>query len=71
MRLVSVVLSSYIGDLTILTMKFGDDFPLNGYKYSSPVSNLSSDGGYAIDSRPISDYGVRVLQGKIYVIRLV
>ena len=65
LRLVSVAPSSYLGDLTILTMKFADDFPLNGYKYSSPVSSLSSDGGYAIDGRPITDYGVRVLQGTL------
>ena len=47
------------------TLKFADDFPLDGYTYQPPVSNITSYGDYAIDDKLLTDYGVRVLKGAL------
>ena len=65
LRLASVTVSSYIMDFALLTMKFADDFPLDGYTYQEPVSTLPTDDSYAIDGRPTTDYNVRVLKGTL------
>lgn len=65
LRLVSITVSSYGNNLALLTMKLADDFPLDGYKYTAPVSTLSEDDSYAIDDKPTTDYNVRILQGTL------
>lgn len=65
LRLVSVTVSSYRSDFALLTLKFADDFPLNGYQYKEPVSTLLQDKSYTIDDRPTTDYNVRILQGTL------
>lgn len=65
LRLVSVSVSSYINDFSLLTLKFADDFPLDGYQYKEPVRTLSEDDSYALDDRPTTDYNVRILQGTL------
>lgn len=65
LRLVSVSVTGSQGDFTLLTLKLANDYPLNGYTYSSPISTLPSDESYTLDGLPLSEYGVRVLQGSL------
>lgn len=65
LRLVSVSVSSYLNDFSLLTIKLADDYPLNGYEYQEPVSTLPEDDSYALDGRPTTDYNIRVLQGTL------
>lgn len=47
------------------TLKFADDFPLLGYTYEKPASNIATYNDYTFDGRPFTDYGVRVLKGTL------
>jgi len=47
------------------TIKFADDFPLNGYEYIEPSSGVIASDDYLLDERPLTDYGCRVLQGSL------
>lgn len=46
-----------------VTLKFADDFPLDGYTYIAPDSEMKYDESYTVDGIPLSIYGVRVLKG--------
>lgn len=54
-------------DLGKATLRLADDFPLAGYEYSAPSASLPRSlafgGGYSIDGRPLSEYGIRALKG--------
>jgi hypothetical protein len=63
LRLVSQPDMSQVQTLGKFSLRFADDFPLSGYTYSEPQSNLVSRRGYELDGRDLSDYGVYVLQG--------
>lgn len=65
LRLVGVGTFTTNGELGDISLKFADDFPLDGYQYESPVSSLSSDDRFALDGVPFTDYGVRILQGTL------
>lgn len=65
LRLVSHPNLEWATRLGFTTLKFADDFPLDGYKYQPPVSNIASFGDYAIDDKLLTDYGVRVLKGTL------
>lgn len=58
----SIDLSVRIG---FATLRFADDFPLDGYVYENPVSNIAPAYDYELDGKRLSDYGVRVLQGTL------
>lgn len=45
------------------TLKFADDFPLLGYTYEKPASNIATYNDYTFNGRLFTDYGVRVLKG--------
>lgn len=45
------------------TIKFSDDFPMLGYEYKAPSSGISECDDFLIDNVPLTDYGVRILQG--------
>lgn len=51
------------GDFGSVSIKFADDFPLDGYKYEKPDSDIPTAEDYFLDGVPLTDYGVRVLQG--------
>lgn len=51
------------GDFGTVSIKFADDFPLDGYKYEKPDSGIPTAEDYFLDGVPLTDYGVRVLQG--------
>lgn len=45
------------------TLKFADDFPLSGYDYKAPSSNVICNDDYSFDGVSFTDYGVRLLKG--------
>lgn len=46
------------------TLKFSDDFPLDGYTYQAPYSrSVIYSGEYTFDGLPFTSYGVRLLKG--------
>ncbi len=49
--------------LGLFTLSFADDFPLEGYTYSPPDSNMVRQYGYDIDGVSLSSYGVYLLRG--------
>jgi hypothetical protein len=63
LRFVSQSDMSQIASLGTFSLRFADDFPLAGYSYVAPQSNLVPQGAYALDGRYLSEYGVYVLQG--------
>ena len=65
LRLISVSVNSSVGDFALMTMKFADDFPLDGYTYKPPERTIPNDNSYTLDGIPFSEYGVRLLQGTL------
>lgn len=51
--------------LGFVTIKFSDDFPLEGYDYIAPDSNVMKAEDYLIDGRAFTDYGCRILLGSL------
>jgi hypothetical protein len=49
--------------LCTATLKFADDFPLDGYAYVAPSSSVVESVDYLLDGNSFTDYGVRILQG--------
>lgn len=47
------------------TLKFADDFPLSGYTYKKPASNVEAYDDYTFDGVNFTTYGVRVLKGTL------
>ena len=66
LRLKSVDVDEYWpgGNLS-LSATLVDDFPLDGYDYLEPQSDLKTDESCAIGDRPFSDYGVKLTEGGI------
>lgn len=65
LRLVSVSVNSSVGDFALMTMKFADDYPLDGYTYKAPERTIPNDDSYTLDGLPFSEYGVRLLRGTL------
>lgn len=63
LRLVSQSNFSVAPGLGLFTLKFADDFPLDGYTYREPGDGIGSPAGYTLDERSLADYGVCFLQG--------
>ena len=63
LRLVSVQVTERVSDFALMTLKFADDFPLDGYTYEAPVRTIANDDSYTLDGLPFSEYGVRLLHG--------
>jgi hypothetical protein len=63
LRLVSQPDMSQVFTLGVFSLRFADDFPLSGYSYLAPQSNIVPKQGYELDGRDFSEYGVYVLQG--------
>ena len=51
--------------LGFVTLRLADDFPLDGYTYTAPVSTVPPYGDYEIDGHKLTDYGIRVLAGTL------
>lgn len=65
LRLVSENSRSITRPLETVTMKFADDFPLDGYRYVAPTSNVMPASDYLFDGDMFTKYGVRILQGTL------
>lgn len=63
LRLVSQSNREYAVNFGRETLKFADDMPFADYVPQKPVSSVTPSDDYLIDGRPLTDYGVRVLQG--------
>jgi len=63
LRLESQSALSQVSTAKTFTLKFVNDFPLNGYTYQKPGTNIVSPLGYELDDRSLSDYGITVLGG--------
>ncbi len=63
LRLVNQTSLSLAFRLGLFTLRFADDFPLDGYTYQEPNSTIVSPTGYELDGRSLADYGICVLQG--------
>ena len=63
LRLVSAGNPTVCNGLTLVTMTFADDFPLEDYEYVSPVAGAGNGDGYTIDGKNLIEYGVRILEG--------
>ena len=62
LRLVSHPNLSRTLSLGLFTLRFADDFPLDGYTYQAPSSTIIQQTGYELDERNLVNYGVCVLQ---------
>ena len=49
--------------LGLATLKFADDFPLDGYTYKAPISWQMHSYDYSFDGIPFTSYGIRILKG--------
>ena len=65
LRLESMPSIQYARQFHILQVQFAADTPLEGYSYIAPSSTMTENREYVIDNRPLTDYGIRVLQGTI------
>lgn len=51
--------------LGFVSIKLCNDFPLKGYTYKIPISQIEEATDYLIDGVPFTDYGCRILQGSL------
>ena len=65
LRLVSQPNLSVAQAIGTATLKFADDFPLPGYTYKRPTSNVAAYDDYTFDGMKFTSYGVRVLKGTL------
>lgn len=65
LRLVGVGRFDAADVLGEVTLKFADDFPLNGYRYKEPVRTVMHNDRFQLDGVPFSDYGIHILQGTL------
>lgn len=63
LRLVTQPNLSLAISLGLFTLRFADDFPLDGYTYLKPISTVAPQTAYELDGISFSDYGIYVLQG--------
>jgi hypothetical protein len=63
LRLATEVNIQLLIEAKTFTLKFSDDFPMNGYTYLKPSSNMVPMQGYELDGVDFSSYGIRVLEG--------
>lgn len=55
----------YAKRLGFVSIKLCDDFPLDGYIYQAPASDMNSVSDYLLDSDPFTKYGCRILKGSL------
>lgn len=53
------------GSMSVLSIKFADDFPLYNYTYKMPIRTILQEVTYLIDDKSLSNYNVRVLRGTL------
>lgn len=66
LRLVSQSSLEYYSLLGFVSLKFADDYPLDGYTYAAPTGGgVTPQTGFKLDGVPFSDYGVVLLEGSV------
>lgn len=65
LRMVQSPNFTQLRDLGTFSVKFSNDFPLKGYTYQSPQSNIVPQTGYLLDDTPFSAYGCRMKRGTL------
>lgn len=65
LRLSSVPNYETFGRLSTFSLRFADDFPLDGYTYVAPSCPIPDRQDYTLDGRLLSDYGVVMLKGTL------
>lgn len=65
LRLVNEGARNILSPLETVTLKFANDFPLDGYRYVAPSSSVTPCNDYLLDGSQFTKYGVRVLQGSL------
>lgn len=66
LRLTGMGSINIVGDLYVVSLKFTDDFPLNGYTYQAPTGNpITTTGDILLDGRALECYGVTPLYGTL------
>lgn len=55
----------YAKRLGIVSIKLCNDFPLDGYTYQAPASDIMSVSDYLLDGDPFTKYGCRILKGSL------
>ena len=65
LRLVSQPNMAIAQTLETATLKFANDFPLDGYSYKAPDSSVIPSEDYKFDGLEFTDYGVRVMKGTL------
>lgn len=65
LRLVSNPGKKIYRNIETFSLSFSDDFPMEGYTYAEPIfdGGIPAQEGYEIDGKPLSDYGVFILDG--------
>lgn len=65
LRLVSEPDRQLTQDLSIISLRLADDFPLDGYSYQPPRSSFFPQRPDLLDGRPLTDYGAVVTHGTL------
>lgn len=65
LRMVSHSSLDYAKSLGKVKIRFADDFPLDGYRYTAPASSIASNDYYTLDGLPFTAYGARILKGTL------
>lgn len=56
---------TYAQRLGAFAIKFANDFPLKGYTYQAPSSNIAEVRDYTLDDAPFTKYGCRICAGSL------
>lgn len=65
LRLVSMSNLDQVSKLGFVTLRFADDFPMQGYTYKEPFGGLFASQGYELDGIDLTRYGVLILDGSL------
>jgi len=65
LRMVSIGGLDLTNGLPVLKVQLAHDEPLTLRNYTAPISNISYSEDYTLDGIPISEYGLRVLEGSL------
>ena len=63
LRMVSQTRNQEVQQSGLYTLVLADDYPLSGYTYSAPSSEMAPEQMYDIDDYNLSDYGIWALEG--------
>lgn len=63
LRYVSAGQPTVIYDMILASVRFSDDYPLDGYVYQAPTYNAVSGGLWGIDGHSFDSYGIQILEG--------